>query len=197
MKLCWEVDHSVKFGKENGAPVRLQSNKSNKMLLMINVSFYLFSFFMYTVSFCFAALSEFWKESALVAQLRPHANIVQFFGVCLNPFCVVYEFLTNGDLHTYVTNKDTKIGNELLLKWFRGICGGMLHLTLEKIVHRDLAARNILLTPILEPKVSDFGMSRTVDDSGAHKTVSEGLLILYETQITHTKKIIIMTQLDH
>jgi serine/threonine protein kinase len=47
----------------------------------------------------------------------------------------------------------------------------MLHLTFEKIVHRDLAARNILLTIPLEPKISDFGMSRKLVED-AHQTKS-------------------------
>lgn len=34
----------------------------------------------------------------------------------------------------------------------------------EEIIHRDLATRNVLLTNDLEPKVSDFGMSRIVEE---------------------------------
>ncbi|XP_077343358.1 ephrin type-A receptor 7 isoform X4 [Lithobates pipiens] len=51
-----------------------------------------------------------------------------------------------------------------LVGMLRGIAAGMRYLADMGYVHRDLAARNILVNSNLVCKVSDFGLSRVIDD---------------------------------
>ncbi|PRP75753.1 putative LRR receptor-like serine/threonine-protein kinase [Planoprotostelium fungivorum] len=111
-------------------------------------------------------VSSFLAEVAIVQGLRAHPNVVMFIGLTLppHPLSLVTEFCEGGSLYNYLRRNAVEF--EQKVKFIQGIALGMLHLHLEKIVHRDLAVRNILLSKHLEPKVSDFGMSRSeVKDS--------------------------------
>ena len=60
----------------------------------------------------------------MISKLRPHSNIVQFFGICLNPLCVVSEFLEKGDLRHYLDDKQNKIEKQQMMKWINQIAIG-------------------------------------------------------------------------
>ena len=44
-----------------------------------------------------------------------------------------------------------------------GIASGMSYLHSHKVIHRDLKLENILLDEYLNPKISDFGLSKIID----------------------------------
>jgi len=109
------------------------------------------------------ALSDFYREAELLSKLRPHPNVILFIGVTQRPLAIVTEFCSGGSLFDLICEGRSFSISQIKI-FLLGVARGMLHLHAEGIIHRDLAARNVLLTEKLDPKISDFGLSR---ESGA------------------------------
>uniref|UniRef100_A0AAV2LTE0 Ephrin type-A receptor 6 n=1 Tax=Knipowitschia caucasica TaxID=637954 RepID=A0AAV2LTE0_KNICA len=119
---------------------------------------------------------DFLREASIMGQFCC-TNIIRLEGVVTNsrPVMIVVEYMENGALDSFLRSRDGQFTVLQLVDMLRGITVGMTYLSDMGYVHRDLAARNILVDKNLVCKVSDFGMSRVLeDDSEAAYTATGG-----------------------
>uniref|UniRef100_A0A674AEE7 receptor protein-tyrosine kinase n=1 Tax=Salmo trutta TaxID=8032 RepID=A0A674AEE7_SALTR len=108
---------------------------------------------------------DFLSEASIMGQFS-HQNIIRLEGVItkFKHAMIVTEYMENGALDNYLKDHDGEMSSYQLVGMLRGIAAGMKYLSDMSYVHRDLAARNVLVNSNLECKVSDFGLSRVLED---------------------------------
>lgn len=118
---------------------------------------------------------DFLSEASIMGQFS-HPNIIRLEGVVtkFKHIMIVTEYMENGALDTYLKDRDGEIPSYQLVGMLRGIAAGMKYLSDMSYVHRDLAARNVLVNSNLECKVSDFGLSRVLEDDAEGTYTTRG-----------------------
>ncbi|KAL9381258.1 hypothetical protein Peur_026915 [Populus x canadensis] len=112
---------------------------------------------------------EFMNEVASISRTS-HVNVVTLLGFCYerNKRALIYEFMPNGSLDSFISDKRSLLTN-CRLEWKKlyeiavGIARGLEYLHRgcnTRIVHFDIKPHNILLDEDFCPKISDFGLAK-------------------------------------
>lgn len=120
------------------------------------------------------------RELGIMQQLGAHPNVVTLLGCCTEkePFLLIMEYVMYGkllaflrdhrtrqDYYNFSEDSDALTSRDLTVFAFC-VARGMEYLASKGVIHRDLAARNVLVDHNKLCKIADFGMSRSVRDSG-------------------------------
>uniref|UniRef100_A0A8C6V780 receptor protein-tyrosine kinase n=1 Tax=Neogobius melanostomus TaxID=47308 RepID=A0A8C6V780_9GOBI len=119
---------------------------------------------------------DFLSEASIMGQFD-QPNIIRLEGVVTKsrPTMIITEFMENGALDFFLRQNDGQFPVIQLVGMLRGIASGMRYLAEMSYVHRDLAARNILVNSNLVCKVSDFGLSRYLEEDTSDPTYTSSL----------------------
>ncbi|KAJ9538316.1 hypothetical protein OSB04_031049 [Centaurea solstitialis] len=121
-------------------------------------------------------LQEYRNEVLLLGELE-HENLIQLLGYCVEEMRVllVFDLSVYASLDLLIFDYATRV----LLDWNRryqiilGVALGLryIHTHAHQIVHCDVKSANIFLDKSLNPKLSDFGIARTLANNEAERHV--------------------------
>lgn len=113
------------------------------------------------------------QEEVKIMSVVDHPNVVKFIGVCSMPPCIITELYARGSLTDVLKAAGASPRAATELGWRRrlamavdaaeGMC--YLHSQSPPIIHRDLKSANMLVGEDFRASISDFNLSKILDDS--------------------------------
>lgn len=127
------------------------------------------------------------NEVELVNKLTHHRNIARYdacyrfnTGITGEMDFAILKFYEHGNLEQFLKKHELNDQDKRLI--IVGILHGLSFLHQNLVIHRDLKAENILMTRedgVWTPKITDFGLSREVDDKADITNSAVGISYAY------------------
>ncbi|EEE52706.1 hypothetical protein OsJ_35112 [Oryza sativa Japonica Group] len=121
----------------------------------------------------------FQAELSVIGRIY-HMNLVRMWGFCSEGThrILVYEYIENGSLAKVLFDRRDSskfLGWKQRFNIALGVAKGLAYLhneCLEWIIHCDMKPENILLDEDMEPKITDFGLSKLLNRDGSGSEMS-------------------------
>jgi serine/threonine protein kinase len=127
---------------------------------------------------------NFEAEAKAMASLS-HPNLVGIydFGIVGGMLYLIMEFVPGRSLLESV--RGVPLAQEEVVRLISGIAAGLAHAHENGVVHRDVRPSNVLLDAQAEPKLGDFGLSRSVSVPADHTRYSAPELLVNPAAADH------------
>ncbi|XP_047733415.1 ankyrin repeat and protein kinase domain-containing protein 1 isoform X2 [Prionailurus viverrinus] len=104
------------------------------------------------------------EEAAKMEKIK-FQHIVSIYGVCRQPLGIVMEFMANGSLEKMVPTHSLSWLLKFRIIHETSLAMNFLHSLKPPLLHLDLKPGNILLDSNMHVKISDFGLSKWMEQS--------------------------------
>ncbi|XP_004712924.1 ankyrin repeat and protein kinase domain-containing protein 1 [Echinops telfairi] len=104
------------------------------------------------------------EEAAKMEKIK-FQHIVSIYGVCKQPLGIVMEFMVNGSLEKILPTQSLCWQLKFRLIHETSLAMNFLHSIKPHLLHLDLKPGNILLDSNMHVKISDFGLSKWLEQS--------------------------------
>ncbi|KAI0636887.1 hypothetical protein C8Q77DRAFT_530585 [Trametes polyzona] len=139
-----------------------------------------------------AMLSALEREIELLRDLQ-HENIVQYHSSCIDDdhLNIFLEYVPGGSVTSLLRNYGA-FEEPLVRNWVRQILLGLNYLHERDIIHRDIKGANMLVDNKGGIKISDFGISKKIDDNllpghRAHRPSLQGSVFWMAPEVVQQK----------
>lgn len=114
--------------------------------------------------------TRFEQEIRIMQGMR-HPRIAQLYDLYKDSinFYIFMEYCSNGELFSCISMQG-RLSEGDACYFFRQILEGLIFMHAQNVAHRDLKPENILIDTEGNAKISDFGLSKQVGDSGLTST---------------------------
>ena len=110
---------------------------------------------------------ELIDEAQIMASVN-HPHCLRLIALCMaKPIMIITPLIKFGSVLNFFNTYKKSVNEKMLLTWCAQIADGMNYLESREIVHRDLAARNVLVQGTYFVKITDFGLSKVLDDGSS------------------------------
>ncbi|KAM7137778.1 ankyrin repeat and protein kinase domain-containing protein 1 [Macrochelys suwanniensis] len=115
------------------------------------------------------------EEAAKMEKIK-FQHIVSIYGICNSPLGIVMEYVAQGSLETVLPTHKLSWQLKFRIIHETGLAMNFLHSMTPPLLHLDLKPGNILLDGNMHVKISDFGLSRWMEQSSRMQYIERSAL---------------------